>query len=123
MNVDNDENGSDRPDLTASTQEERVAAVRLERIEQYIEESLAKANPLEAALGAVNGDLLLMAHRIKQELDDLSEGDSEFGPELDQVAAIVDQYLRVLKQLHSFTHLAAKVSCDGRNSGACRNTE
>jgi hypothetical protein len=89
MNVDNDENGSDRPDLTASTQEERVAAVRLERIGQYIEESLAKANPLEAALGAVNGDLLLMEYRIKRELEELSEGDPEFGPEFHQVAAIV----------------------------------
>jgi hypothetical protein len=113
MSIDNNEHGN----------EERVADVRLERIEQYIEESLAKANPLEAALGAVNGDLLLMEYRIKRELEDLSDGDPDFGTGLDKVAAIGDQYLRVIKQLERFTHLAVKVSGDGRNSGACRSTE
>jgi hypothetical protein len=117
MSIDDDEDGGDRPELTANTEEERVATIRLERIEQYIEESLAKANPLEAALGAVNGDLLLMEYRIKRDLEGLSEGDPEFGPALDQVAAVVDQYLRVIKQLERFTHLATKMSGDSRSRG------
>lgn len=120
MSIDHETTGSDKSELTATTQEERIAAARLARIEQYIEESLAKANPLEAALGAVNGDLLLLAYRTKRELDELSDGDSEFAPEPDQVAAIREQYLKVIKQLERINNLVTELSGDSRTSAARR---
>jgi hypothetical protein len=86
----------------------REAAGRVERIEQYIEQSLAKPDPMEATLGVVTGDLMSMAHRIKRHIDELFEGDPEFVPELDLIAPEIDQYLRVSKQIERFALLTEK---------------
>jgi hypothetical protein len=120
MSIDHETTGSDKSELTATTQEERIAAARLDVIKQQIEQSLAKANPLEAAFGTISGDLFLMAFQIKRELDDLTDGDSEFAPEPDQVAAIREQYLKVIKQLERINNLVTELSGDGRTSAARR---
>ena len=39
---------------------------RKQRILEYIEESLAKSDATQANIGAINGDLMLVAYRIQQ---------------------------------------------------------
>ena len=104
---------------TQSPESNRTGAdVRLERILDYVNQSLAKLNPLEASLGALNADLMLMAYRLRQVLDDaLQEGAAAF-EELEELAPTIDQLLRILKQIERFSQLAIKLGNGNTNSNA-----
>ena len=85
------------------------AAVRLQRMTDYLEESLAKSNPLEASLGGVIFDLLLMARRLMQEFNGFLNSRSDSSEELELVQPSLDQYLRITKQIDRFTQLVVKL--------------
>ena len=71
----------------------------------------------------MNGDLTLIAHRIKLHLDEMLEGDPELVPELDLIAPEIEQYLRVSKQIERFTHLSVKVHGENQSSGGRKMAE
>ena len=85
------------------------ADVRLQRILDYVKEASEKRDALDATLGAVNGDLLLIARRLKQELDDFLHRPSESAEELLLAQSVFDQHLRVAKQIDRFAQLDIKL--------------
>ena len=83
--------------------------VRLQRIMDYVKEASEKRDALDATLGAVNGDLLLIARRLRQELDDFLNRPSESAEELLLAQSFFDQHLRVAKQIDRFAQLDIKL--------------
>ena len=82
--------------------------VRLQRIIEYMRDSLADSDPLDANLGTVNADLFLMAHRLMQGMGDVLESRPDSLEEFDLVHQSLDHYLRVTKQIDRFTQLIEK---------------
>jgi hypothetical protein len=82
--------------------------VRLQRIIEYMRDSLADSDPLDANLGAVNADLFLMAHRLMQGMGDVLESRPDSLEEFGLVHQSLDHYLRVTKQIDHFTQLIEK---------------
>ncbi len=85
------------------------ADVRLQRIMDYVKEASEKPDALDATLGAINGDLLLIARRLRQELDDFLDRPSESAEELLLAQSVFDQHLRVAKQIDRFAQLDIKL--------------
>jgi hypothetical protein len=94
------------------------ADVRLQRIMDYVKEASEKRDALDATLGAVNGDLLLMARRLRQELDDFLNRPSQSTEELLLAQAVFDQYLRLAKQIDRFAQLDIKLRAAGNEGSA-----
>jgi hypothetical protein len=82
-----------------------VDDVRLQRIIEYLQDSLADSDPLDANLGTVNADLFLMAHRLMQGMGDVLASRPDSLEEFDLVHQSLDHYLRVTKQIDRFTQL------------------
>ncbi len=97
-----------------------VDDVRLQRIIEYMRDSLADSDPLDANLGTVNADLFLMAHRLMQGMGDVLESRPDSLEEFDLVHQSLDHYLRVTKQIDHFTQLIEKrkrAQKEGRSPG------
>lgn len=89
--------------------------IRQQRIVDYVTESLAKNDLLEANLGAVNGDLMLIAYRLQAVLGDVLQRPPESLVELSELMPAIDGYLRVTKQVERYSQLALKMKRgDGR---------
>lgn len=83
---------------------EMPANSRGDRIRDLLASSLAKLDPLEANLGVVNSDLMLLAYRLKQSIDSaLTEPDAS--EELEMLMPAVENYLKVVKQIERFSKL------------------
>ena len=81
----------------------------LQRIHDYLRESLARVNAFAANLGAVNSGLMLIAYRIQKAI----EAEMEPGPAtLDELAYFmpaIDNLLKITKQIGSFSQLDMKL--------------
>jgi hypothetical protein len=84
--------------------------LRLQRLVDYMADALTKRNPLEANLGAVNGDLLLLEYRFRQGLDDLLNEAPNSLEELQAAMPGVEGLLRIVKQIDRFSQLASKLA-------------
>jgi hypothetical protein len=92
--------------------------VRLQRIMEYVNEAAEKRDALGLTLGAVNGDLLLMAWRLRQELDDFLHRPSESAEELLLAQSVFDHFLRVARQIDRFAQLDIKLRAAGNDGSA-----
>jgi hypothetical protein len=82
---------------------------RMERIADYLRESLAKSDSLEANLGVANAELFLMASRMMQELTDILNRDPDEAMGNEQFIQGFDRLLRLDKQIDRFSHLLVKL--------------
>jgi hypothetical protein len=93
------------------------ADVRLQRIIDLQEESSASPNALEACLGAVNGDLLLLERRLMQELDEFLNRPSESAEELMLAQSVFDQLLRITKNIAQYAQLGSRLRAARERAG------
>jgi len=82
---------------------------REKRLADYVTQSLEVADPFEASVGAVNADLMLIAHRFRQALGEALEKPPENLEELAEFMPSVDGYLRIVKQVDRMSQLALKL--------------
>lgn len=87
----------------------KSADVRVQRIADYAADSLAKDNALEANLGVVNADLMLIAFRFRDVLEDVLQQPTETLAQMAEFMPGVDGYLKVVKQVDRFSQLAIKL--------------
>ena len=82
----------------------------LRRVADYIRDSLDKADAFEATLGAVNGQLMRLAYRQSQALEEaLTQGPAD-SEQLEHLTPAVDQFLKVTKQIGSYSGLAIRLA-------------
>jgi hypothetical protein len=82
---------------------------RSERIAEYMCQEMESVDPLIANVGAINGDLMHIAHGLKRALDQ-SLGELAHRPEaLGDMLLPLNLYLRVSKQVDRMTQLAIKL--------------
>ncbi len=78
---------------------------RLEKIHEYLLESLDRPDSFRANLGAVSGDLLWMALKLKGAIEvALSDAASPLG-NFERLAPAIDEYLKVVRQIDRLGHL------------------
>ena len=83
--------------------------IREQRIADYVAESLAQEDAMEANLGVVNADLMLLAHRFRHVLEEAMQQPPETLAEMAELMPGVDSYLRVVKQVDRLSQLAVKL--------------
>jgi hypothetical protein len=84
--------------------------LRLRRIRDFLDEALAKDNALEANLGAINSDLMVMAYQLRDAIDDaLAEGSGALDDFRNLVPAL-GSYLGIIKQIDRFAQLELRVA-------------
>jgi hypothetical protein len=111
---DKDATGALPVEEAANTMADAVAAnLREQRIADYMEDSLAKHDPLEANLGIVNADLMKIAHQFQRVLDDAMQQAPETLSEMIEFMPGIDGYLRIVKQVDRFSQLTMKLHANG----------
>lgn len=90
--------------------DDEASDVRTRRLAEYMASSLTEDDPLAANLGAVNGDLMLLAYRMRQALDGLFDEPPESVQELQAAMPGLEGYLKVTKQIDRFSQLAVKLA-------------
>jgi hypothetical protein len=93
------------PSLYESTDDEVEVDARMTQLEKYTRHALSHSNPFEANLGALNGDLMQMAHALMQAIEkELS--DSMGGLDgLKEMMPVMNMHLRYTKQVQIFSQL------------------
>ncbi len=86
-----------------------AADLRGERIADYVEAALTSADPLEANLGVVNGDLMRMANLLTQVLGECLLKPPETLQGMATLMPAVDAHLKVTKQIGSLSQLILKL--------------
>jgi hypothetical protein len=83
---------------------------RLERVRDYLHESLAKADALAANLGAATSDLMLYSYRLHEAIAaEMAEAPLSL-EQLEHLRPAVDAYLRITRQIDRFAHLDLRLS-------------
>jgi len=95
-----------QPDATLNV--EMLTAMRLAKVQEHLRESLGKADALEANLGAVSSDLMLMACRLKEAIEDALGKKSL--DHFDKLVPAIDAYLRVARQIDRLANLDRRLT-------------
>ncbi len=84
---------------------EAATDLRLRRIMDYRQEVLAKADALEANLGAVNSELMSIGYRLHQAIEAAMEVAPGALDDFQKLMPAIDNYLRIAKQIDRFAQL------------------
>jgi hypothetical protein len=87
-----------------------VSKMRLEKINEYLLESLQKVDALQANLGATSSDLMLMGFRLKQAIEQ-AMGDS-MAPlgRFEELMPAIEGYLKVTRQIDRLAQLDRRLT-------------
>ena len=94
---------------------------RLQRIMDYLREALARDSALEANLGAVNSDLLMMGYRLKQAIDEAMAATPAALEQFQRLMPAIDSYLRLTKQIDRLAQLSLRLASPREAAQAARN--
>ena len=94
---------------------------RLQRIMDYLREALARESALEANLGAVNSDLLIMGYRLKQAIDEAMAATPAALEQFQRLMPAIDSYLRLTKQIDRLAQLSLRLASPREAAQAARN--
>ena len=104
----------DTPSNTPSEPEADVNADA--RLEDYLQESLAKPDPLEANVGVMNADLMFFANALQATICESLRQPAESLQGMDEFRPAVGNYVKLSKQVATMTQIALKL--EARN-GSC----
>lgn len=80
-----------------------LTAMRLEKVQDHLREALGKADSLEANLDAVSADLMLMACRFREAIEEkFGKGSLD---RFERLVPAIDAYLRVARQIERLASL------------------
>ena len=108
---DRDGTGSGRPPAG------RRRSRRLERIRDYQRQSLGHPDPLQANLGAANGDLMQVSYRLTKILDAALARSAAAPDDLPGLLSAVGAFSQLTRQIHRFSDLSHRLGA-GREGGA-----
>jgi hypothetical protein len=75
-----------------------IGEMRLKKIHAFLVESLEKADPFQANLGAISSDLALMAFRLNDAIDDAMNKSANPLEDLQRLMPALEAYLRIARQ-------------------------
>jgi hypothetical protein len=85
------------------------ADARVERILEYVDDSLKENDALEATVGAAGGDLMLMQYRLRQLLDETLQGTPDSLSAIAEVMPALNTYMKLSQQVGQFVQLSLKI--------------
>jgi hypothetical protein len=115
-----DQPGAEKATSTAPKPARRAtppsAAERTGRIEQLIQAALESDDHVQATMGALIGDLMLIGHRLSQAIDAASRQNLSVLYDDRSVVAAVDNLLKIDRQIDRFGQLQARLrEAEGRS--------
>lgn len=83
--------------------------VRIERIMEYVDDSLKKDDALQAMVGAVCGDLMLMQYRMRQAIDETLQVPPDSLTAIAEVMPAMNTFMKLGQQVGQFVQLNLKI--------------
>lgn len=88
-----------------------TASLRMRRIQDLQAQALAKADPLEANLGAANGALLRLAFRMEQAIEGSLADFADPVTRIERLTPAIETYLKLMRQADRFAQLDQRLAC------------
>lgn len=85
------------------------ADARVERILEYVDDSLKENDALQATVGAAGGDLMLMLYRVRQALDETLAETPDSLTSIAEVIPALNTYMKLNQQVGQFVQLSLKI--------------
>jgi hypothetical protein len=85
------------------------ADARVERILEYVDDSLKEQDSLQATVGAAGGDLMLMQYRLRQLLDETLQGTPDSLTAITEVMPAMNTYMKLSQQVGQYVQLSLKI--------------
>lgn len=82
-----------------------MSEVRLEKIRAVMAEALARVDPTESALGAVTSDMLDLAFRIKQALDEAFSDTANAMGKFQQLMPMIQMFMKLTGQIARYVEV------------------
>lgn len=98
---------TDLPETTDGMND--AADVRVERIMEYVDDSLKEEDALQAMVGAVCGDLMLMQYRMRQALDETLQDKPDSLTAIAEVMPAMNTFMKLGHQVGQFVQLNLKI--------------
>ncbi|NQU21149.1 MAG: hypothetical protein HQ567_07685 [Candidatus Nealsonbacteria bacterium] len=96
-----------------------VSKLRLEKIREYLVESLEQGDALQANLGATSSDLMLMGFRLKEAIEKAMADSSAPLARFEQLMPAIEGYLKVTRQIDRLAQLDRRLT-DARSADGDR---
>ncbi len=93
-----------------------LSKLRLEKIREYLVDSLQQTDTLQANLGATSSDLMLMGYRLKEAIEIAFADASNPIGRFEQLMPAVEGYLKVTRQIDRLAQLDLRLT-DARAAG------
>lgn len=84
--------------------------LRFQRVLDYANAAIQKADPLAANLGVVNSGLFIIAARLQDAISAATDPNNPEPADLRMLQPAVDHYLRVTRQIDRFIQLELRLS-------------
>jgi hypothetical protein len=85
------------------------ADARVERILEYVDDSLKENDALQATIGAAGGDLMLMLYRVRQALDETLTETPNSLTAIAEVMPAMNTYMKLSQQVGQYVQLSLKI--------------
>jgi hypothetical protein len=93
-----------------TTADESATVLRLRRIEDLQANALAKADPLEASLGAANGALLRVGMRLEENIERAWASMTDPADRFVRIAPTIESLLKVMRQVDRLAQLDQRLN-------------
>jgi hypothetical protein len=103
----------------SSRKEEDLIDLRMQRIQEYLVQSLSNANPLRANLGGEAGNLMRMGLRLEQAIDKSLARSTDVLQQAKGLSAAMEIYLKITRQWDRLLQLDNRIA-DGEGRGRRR---
>ena len=88
-----------------SAQAAEISELRLAKIRQYQNDSLQQPDALQANLGAVSSDLMLLAYRLHETINRSLAGSSNRLERFAKLSRAIETYLKITRQIDRLANL------------------
>jgi hypothetical protein len=82
-----------------------MSEVRLEKIKAVMTEALAKADPTESAMGAITSDMMDLAFRIKEVLNESLSDAATTVAKLQQLTPTIEMFIKLTRQIARYVEV------------------
>ena len=82
-----------------------MSEVRLEKIKAVMNEALAKADPTDSAMGAITSDMMELALRIKEVLNESLSDAATTVAKLQQLTPTIEMFMKLTRQIARYVEV------------------
>ena len=100
----------------ASQKNAAILNQKLDRIHEYLQQSLQETDLRRMILGIASSDTVDLTVRLKQVIDEVLASEVDWVTELDTIAPVIELYLKASRQADRYLQLDQRLLFDNKSS-------